>query len=31
MTAQGYMFMALAWAVIIALVGFCYKKILFED
>ena len=31
MTLEGYLFMALAWAVIIALTVFCYKKILFED
>ena len=31
MTTQGYLFMALAWAVILALTGFCYKKILFDD
>ena len=31
MTLYGYLFMALGWAVIIALTGFCYKKILFAD
>ncbi len=31
MTVYGYMFMALAWAVIIGLTGFCYKKLLFDD
>jgi len=31
MTIYGYLFMAAGWVVIIALTGFCYKKILFED
>ena len=31
MTLYGYLFMALAWTVIIALTGFCYKKLLFDD
>jgi hypothetical protein len=31
MTLYGYLFMGLAWAVIIALTGFCYKKLLFDD
>ena len=31
MTLYGYLFMALAWTVIISLTVFCYKKILFED
>ncbi len=31
MTLYGYLFMALAWAVIIALTGFCHKKLLFDD
>ncbi len=31
MTLYGYLFMALAWAVIIALTSFCYKKLLFDD
>jgi hypothetical protein len=28
MSAEGYVFMALAWAVIIGLTIFCYKRIL---
>ncbi len=31
MTLYGYLFMGLAWAVIIALTAFCYKKLLFDD
>ncbi len=31
MTLYGYLFMGLAWAVIIALTVFCYKKLLFDD
>ena len=31
MTGAGYLFMALAWAVIIGLVAFCYKKILWDN
>ncbi len=31
MTPYGYLFMGLAWVVIIALTGFCYKKLLFDD
>ena len=30
MTGAGYLFMALGWVVIIGLVLFCYKKILFD-
>ena len=30
MTFQGFLFMGLAWAVIIVLTAFCYKKILLE-
>ena len=30
MTPYGYLFMGLAWAAIIGLTAFCYKKILFD-
>ncbi len=30
MTAAGYIFVGLAWAVISALTVFCYKKILWD-
>ena len=31
MTPAGYIFMALAWALITALTAFCYKKVLFDN
>jgi len=31
MTTAGIIFMGLAWAVIISLTFFCYKKILWDD